>query len=142
MPATPFGSSRNWLTGTTTSAGALAPVTRAYFTSRRDPSLASSTSSGFPRSVQFAVPRVAVKTAPTNESAARTPDATACSCDAAHLASPVGSGVGADLAVAVAAVVGERAGRGAVGAGVALTLAGAVHDTSISATSRRSIAGR
>jgi hypothetical protein len=85
-----------------------------------------------------------MKTAPTNESAASTPVATTWSCDAEHFARPVGSGVGADLTVAVAAGVAVATGRVAVGVdvGVALTLAGALQDTSINARSKRSIVGR
>ena len=94
------------------------------------------------RSVQGAVPRFAKKTAPTNESAASTPAATACSCDAAHLAKPVGSGVDADLTVAVAKGVADATARVEVVVGVASTLAGAVQDTSIIAKIRRRITGR
>jgi hypothetical protein len=57
------------------------------------------------------------------------------------LASPVGSGVGADLAVAVTALADATA-RDALGEGVALTLPGAVQDTHTIATSSRSIVGR
>jgi hypothetical protein len=83
-----------------------------------------------------------MKTAPMNESAASTPVATACSCDAAHLARPVGSGVGADFTVAVATGVADAAEPVTAGVGVALTLPVALQDTNTIATSKRSIAGR
>jgi hypothetical protein len=59
------------------------------------------------------------------------------------LASPVGSGVGAYLAVAVTGLADATA-RDALGAGVSVppTLGGALQDTSITARSQRDIAGR
>jgi hypothetical protein len=73
-----------------------------------------------------------------------TPAATACSCDATHVGTPVGSGVGEDLAVAVGAADTIAADRVAVGAGGAdaVTVVGAAQDTSIAVRTKRSIAGR
>jgi hypothetical protein len=72
------------------------------------------------------------------------PAATACSCDAAHFARSVGSDVGDDLTLGVGEGVGTTADRvdGLAGASVVVPLVGATHDTSITASSQRSIAGR
>jgi hypothetical protein len=107
-----------------------------------DPSFASSTSAGFPRSVHGEVPRFAKNTAPANESAAIIPAATARSCAAAHLGRLAGSGVGARVEA------GERVGAeletGVVRSGGcdAITPAGAAHDMSMVARSRSRIARR
>jgi len=72
------------------------------------------------------------------------PAATACSCDAAHDATPVGSGVGDDLTLGVGEPVATGADRVASveGGGVVVTLVAAPQDTSITARSQRSIARR
>jgi len=69
------------------------------------------------------------------------PAATASSCEAAHFARPVGSGVGDALTLGV----GERvapAADGVAGASVVVTLVGATHETIITASSQRGMAGR
>jgi len=77
-----------------------------------------------------------------NESAAIVPAATALSCDAGHLGRPAGSGVevGVGVGVRVAAALEGVALRS--GGGVAMMRAGAVQDTSIVTTSKRSIVRR
>lgn len=96
MPMGPAGSCRNSPTGTTTST-AVPAVTLMRLRSSGEPSLASNTRSGLPRSVHGVPPRFAMKTASANESVVLAPAATACSCEAAHFASPVASDVGDDL---------------------------------------------
>jgi len=68
-----------------------------------------------------------------------TPAATAWSCDARHLDRPVGSAVGEDLTDALGGAVAIAAERipVAVGACVAVMVAGAPHDTSIAARAKR-----
>jgi hypothetical protein len=100
--------------------------------------------SGVPRSVHVPVPRFAMNTAPAKKSAAWTPAATACSCDATHLGRSVGSAVGDDLTAAVGGLVTPVAVRDALGTGerVGATLVGALQHTSAATRSKRSIDGR
>jgi hypothetical protein len=85
-----------------------------------------------------------MNTAPAKKSVARTQGANACSCDATNYGTFAGSMLGDDLTVAVGELVTSGAERDELGAGepVTETLGGAPHETSVTASSRRSIGGR